>query len=169
MAVQIEAGRFAVFAPFSEKFEVARIDKVADKTVQTAERELFVSSTYKRARLPKEDVIATFETFSDASRAVDKAQAYLDRARNVCGTRKRDAGDSFYQSIEHARTFLSHEHPLVENFPRNVRINIPQLTAACRALGEVHVLAAGSMYATIALNETERGVLTTNRIHWSFD
>jgi len=52
---------------------------------------------------------------------------------------------------------------------RNVRIVITDLVAACRALGEVRVVAAGSLYATLRLDEIDCARLTKAQIVWTFD
>lgn len=49
---------------------------------------------------------------------------------------------------------------------RNVRIKIGDLVQACRDLGEVKVVAAGSMYATLETNEEQRNKLS---VSWDFD
>ena len=51
----------------------------------------------------------------------------------------------------------------------NIRVSVNDLTAACRALGEVHVLAAGSMYATLHLNSEQLGKLIEAKISWGLD
>ncbi|AHJ10726.1 hypothetical protein P106B_43 [Rhizobium phage vB_RglS_P106B] len=52
---------------------------------------------------------------------------------------------------------------------KNVRIMIDDLIRACRALGEVHVVAAGSLYATLEIDETDRIALSSVGISWTFD
>lgn len=52
---------------------------------------------------------------------------------------------------------------------RNIRILIGDLTAACRALGTVRVVAAGSMYATLELDAMALMDLTERGIGWSLD
>lgn len=54
---------------------------------------------------------------------------------------------------------------------RYVRILINDLTKACVALGECHVVAAGSMYAAFWFEDAEADCerLTKAGIHWSFD
>jgi hypothetical protein len=49
---------------------------------------------------------------------------------------------------------------------RNVRIRIEDLIRACRDLGEVRVVAAGSMYATLETEEEQRNKLS---VSWVFD
>lgn len=51
----------------------------------------------------------------------------------------------------------------------NVRILIGDLTNACIALCDVHVIAAGSMYATLECDMQMRDILSKAGIHWSFD
>ena len=51
----------------------------------------------------------------------------------------------------------------------SIRIGIQDLTAACRALGEVRVLAAGSMYATLHLNAEQLAKLCDAQISWGLD
>ena len=53
--------------------------------------------------------------------------------------------------------------------PMHIRISINDLTAACRALGEVRVLAAGSMYATLHLNAEQLAKLCDAQISWGLD
>ena len=52
---------------------------------------------------------------------------------------------------------------------RNIRIAIEDLVRACRALGEVRVIAAGSMYATLELDDIGCAQLSKRNIHWNFD
>lgn len=52
---------------------------------------------------------------------------------------------------------------------RNIRILIGDLVASCRALGEVRVLAAGELYATLELDAIALIRLTESGINWSFD
>lgn len=51
----------------------------------------------------------------------------------------------------------------------SIRIPINSLVQACRVIGEVRVLAAGSMYATLDLDETACRQLTKAGISWSYD
>ncbi|WP_189406793.1 hypothetical protein [Mesorhizobium sp. M1A.F.Ca.ET.072.01.1.1] len=51
----------------------------------------------------------------------------------------------------------------------NIRILIGDLTRACVELGEVHVIAAGSMYATLKLDDDDIRRLSKAHIHWSID
>lgn len=53
--------------------------------------------------------------------------------------------------------------------PHNVRIFIQDLIYACRALGEVHVVAAGSLYATLNLSDAQVLQLSREGIQWSYD
>ena len=50
-----------------------------------------------------------------------------------------------------------------------IRIDIHDLTAACRTLQEVRVLAAGSKYATLFLNSEQLGKLIEAKISWGLD
>jgi len=52
---------------------------------------------------------------------------------------------------------------------KNIRILIRDLNEACIALGEVKVVAAGVMYATIECSAAMCQTLTEARIDWSFD
>lgn len=49
---------------------------------------------------------------------------------------------------------------------KNVRIQIKDLIQACRDLGEVKVVAAGSMYATLETSHEQRVKLS---VSWDFD
>lgn len=49
---------------------------------------------------------------------------------------------------------------------KNVRIQIKDLIQACRDLGEVKVVAAGSMYATLETTKEQRGKIS---VTWEFD
>lgn len=49
---------------------------------------------------------------------------------------------------------------------RNVRIQIKNLIQVCRDLGEVKVVAAGSMYATLETTEEQRDKIS---VTWDFD
>jgi hypothetical protein len=51
----------------------------------------------------------------------------------------------------------------------NIRIDIRDLVDACRALGEVRVVAAGCMYATLETDEAMRALLTRSLISWQID
>jgi hypothetical protein len=51
----------------------------------------------------------------------------------------------------------------------NIRILIGDLVAACRVLGDVRVIAAGSMYATLELDEIGTAQLTKSKIGWTLD
>lgn len=51
----------------------------------------------------------------------------------------------------------------------NVRIGAADLLQACRALGDVHVVACGSVYATLETNEDQRRKLSRAYIWWSMD
>lgn len=51
----------------------------------------------------------------------------------------------------------------------DTRISINDLVAACRVLGEVRVLAAGSLYATLATDFYDRERLTKAGVPWAFD
>jgi hypothetical protein len=51
----------------------------------------------------------------------------------------------------------------------NVRININDLVRACRALHDVRVVAAGSMYATLELDDVGRATLSRHNVNWNFD
>lgn len=51
----------------------------------------------------------------------------------------------------------------------NIRVPIGQLVAACRTLGEVRVMAAGSLYATLQADEEGMKQLTKAGITWAFD
>lgn len=52
---------------------------------------------------------------------------------------------------------------------KNVRIDINDLIKACRRLGEVKVVAAGSMYATLECDLSMQSQLTMGGILWAFD
>lgn len=52
---------------------------------------------------------------------------------------------------------------------RNIRIFITDLIEACQTLGEVRVVAAGFMYATIECDDVMLQQLSKKHIHWSFD
>ena len=52
---------------------------------------------------------------------------------------------------------------------QNIRIRINDLTDACIILGDVHVVASGSMYATLACDENMRVTLSEVNIAWQFD
>lgn len=58
---------------------------------------------------------------------------------------------------------------LIEMEKHDIRISIHDLVAACRALGECTVLAAGSMYATLSLDQRDCRRLTYAGIDWQFD
>lgn len=82
---------------------------------------------------------------------------------------------AYYSQVEEDTSYLKHElnayddmHKDLDSF-RNVRIDIGYLTRACIALGEVHVVAAGTYYATLRLRPTELETLTKNNISWMFD
>jgi hypothetical protein len=49
---------------------------------------------------------------------------------------------------------------------KNIRIKIGDLIRACRDLGEVKIVAAGSMYATLETNEEQRDRIS---VSWVFD
>ena len=51
----------------------------------------------------------------------------------------------------------------------NVRILIADLIMACRLLGDVHVVAAGSMYATLETSDEQRDTLSRYRVSWIID
>lgn len=51
----------------------------------------------------------------------------------------------------------------------DIRISINDLVNACRILGETQVLAAGALYATLALDFYDRQRLTSAAIRWNFD
>lgn len=51
----------------------------------------------------------------------------------------------------------------------DTRISIHDLVFACKILGEVRVLAAGSLYATLATDFYDRQRLTASGIPWTFD
>lgn len=50
-----------------------------------------------------------------------------------------------------------------------VRILIGDLTRACQILGEVHVIAAGVLYATLKLDDDDIKRLSKHKIGWQFD
>lgn len=50
-----------------------------------------------------------------------------------------------------------------------IRISIGDLVEACRVLGEVRVMAAGSIYATLLCDDDMRGIITRAKISWCFD
>lgn len=52
---------------------------------------------------------------------------------------------------------------------RNVRIAIGELVNACRTLGETQVIAAGSMYATLLLDDDDCERLSRVGISWQYD
>lgn len=52
---------------------------------------------------------------------------------------------------------------------RNVRIHIEALTRACRALGEVKVVAAGTRFATLECDENMRLALAKADVDWRYD
>lgn len=52
---------------------------------------------------------------------------------------------------------------------RNIKISINDLTRACVVLGEAQVVAAGSIWATLAVDVTQRMSLSQKDIRWSFD
>ncbi len=52
---------------------------------------------------------------------------------------------------------------------KDVRIWIGDLVAACRELGEVRVVAAGAMYATLRCNKSMRKRLSCAGVNWVFD
>lgn len=60
---------------------------------------------------------------------------------------------------------------MIADSPRNenVRINIRDLIDVCLALGEVRVVAAGCMYATLETTEAMRALLTRSLVSWQFD
>jgi hypothetical protein len=58
---------------------------------------------------------------------------------------------------------------MTETKMKNVRIAIQDLIEACRTLGEVRVVAAGSMFATLETDEIARKQLVKANIDWSFD
>lgn len=51
----------------------------------------------------------------------------------------------------------------------NIRILINDLIAAARVLHEFKVLAAGSMYATLELNDVQMRKLSAANIFWTID
>lgn len=51
----------------------------------------------------------------------------------------------------------------------NIRISINDLVKACKVLGEVRVMAAGSLYATLFLDEYDCTRLSLYDIPWTFD
>lgn len=51
----------------------------------------------------------------------------------------------------------------------NIRISINDLTSACRVLGDVHVIAAGSMYATLECTDEMCMRLSKAKINWILD
>jgi hypothetical protein len=53
--------------------------------------------------------------------------------------------------------------------PKDIRINIGDLVAACRALHEVKVLAAGSLYATLQYDPSIGRRLAAAKVQWTFD
>lgn len=52
---------------------------------------------------------------------------------------------------------------------KNIRISINRLVLACRVLGEVKVVAAGELYATLEADLEMRRKLSKNLIAWDFD
>ena len=51
----------------------------------------------------------------------------------------------------------------------NIKVDICNLIPVCRCLGELHIMAAGSMYATIKTDSLDRMQLTNADIPWSKD
>lgn len=51
----------------------------------------------------------------------------------------------------------------------NIKVDICNLISVARCLGELHIMAAGSMYATIKSDGLDRMQLTSNNIPWSKD
>lgn len=66
-----------------------------------------------------------------------------------------------------ARAYLRNE--LATGDHRNLRVAIGDLARACRALGEVKVEAAGSMWATLAVDHAGRAKLVAAGVPWTFD
>lgn len=93
---------------------------------------------------------------------LDKINRIVDRLEDA-----RAEGLASIARLSQAR----HAH---ENFYQgkvnvNVRIGISDLSRAARALGECHLVAAGSMWATLDLNFNQIKTLTENNIGWSYD
>ena len=51
----------------------------------------------------------------------------------------------------------------------NIRIGAADLLQACRVLGDVHVVACGSVYATLETDEFHRRALSKAHIWWTID
>lgn len=52
---------------------------------------------------------------------------------------------------------------------KNIRISINDLISACRVIGEVRVMAAGSLYATLEVDDVACRQLTKANISWALD